>query len=324
LKIFSKIAFLATAATYILIFIGGLVRVSGAGLGCPDWPKCFGSWIPPFQASQLPAGFDPATFNFALAWIEYINRLVGVLVGLLIVLTAIYAIKYFKQYKSVLYASIAAAILVAIQGWYGSIVVKSELNPNTITIHFLLAIIIVSLLTYGWQKSQLIIYAKNEAESNYPENIKRQLQILWIAAIIQFVFGTQVRGKIEILIEKFPMAYGSDLIEKLGAIHYMHIALGIIILIITLQLLVSIIKRSQNPSVLVQQNTILLAVLVIAQILVGVSIVVFNIHPVLQVIHMWIAAIFVGSILIIYTSVTNSVKISAEDQEKIQGVSNEK
>ena len=89
MKLFSKFAFLSTVATYIVIFAGGLVRVSGAGLGCPDWPKCFGGWVPPLTASQLPPGFDSQTFNFTLAWIEYVNRLMGVLLGMLIVLTEV-------------------------------------------------------------------------------------------------------------------------------------------------------------------------------------------------------------------------------------------
>jgi heme a synthase len=303
LKLFSKFAFLSTIATYILIFIGGLVRVSGAGLGCPDWPKCFGSWIPPLNASQLPAGFDPATFNFALAWIEYINRLMGMIVGLLIVLTTIYAIKYFRQHKSILYSSIAAAVLVAVQGWYGSIVVKTELNPNTITIHFVLAIIIVSLLIYVWQKSQLILNPESESNIKYPANTKNLLQVLWIATIIQFIFGTQIRGKIEVLIEKFPLLYGNDLIQKLGAINYMHIALGVITAIITFLVVMPLLKKSVNASALVQQSSILLGVLIVAQILVGVFIEFFDIPPVMQVIHMWIAAIFVGNILIVYTAI---------------------
>lgn len=309
MKLFSKFAFLSTIVTYILIFIGGLVRVSGAGLGCPDWPKCFGSWIPPLNASQLPAGFDPATFNFALAWIEYVNRLMGMVVGLLIVLTAIYALKYFRQNKSILYSSIAAAILVAVQGWYGSIVVKTELNPNTISIHFLLAIIIVSLLIYVWQKSHLIVNSEHESKSKYPTNTKNLLQVLWIATIVQFIFGTQIRGKLELLIEKFPLLYGNDLIANLGAINYMHIALGIITAVITFMVVISLLNKSVQASPLVQQSAILLIVLIVAQIVVGAIIELLNIPPVMQVIHMWIAAIFVGNILIIYSSISGNIGI---------------
>ena len=73
MKLFQFFAYLSTGMTYLLIFIGGLVRVSGAGMGCPDWPKCFDRWIPPTNIDQLPEHIDPSKFNIVLAWIEYSN-----------------------------------------------------------------------------------------------------------------------------------------------------------------------------------------------------------------------------------------------------------
>src|SRR6185436_11022631 len=81
---FQRLALWTTTTTYFLILVGGLVRASGAGLGCPDWPRCFGSWIPPASAADLPPQFDPALFNSTLMWTEYLNRLLGVTVGFLI------------------------------------------------------------------------------------------------------------------------------------------------------------------------------------------------------------------------------------------------
>ena len=75
---FQKLALWTTAVTYFLILVGGLVRASGAGLGCPDWPRCFGSWIPPASAAELPPQFDASQFNRTLMWTEYLNRLLGV------------------------------------------------------------------------------------------------------------------------------------------------------------------------------------------------------------------------------------------------------
>src|SRR5258705_10446074 len=87
---FQLLALCTTAATYLLILVGGLVRASGAGLGCPDWPRCFGSWIPPASAADLPPQFDPSLFNPTLMWTEYLNRLLGWTAGFLIMRTVIW------------------------------------------------------------------------------------------------------------------------------------------------------------------------------------------------------------------------------------------
>ena len=94
-KFFFRSALTSTILSYLLIFVGGLVRVSGSGLGCPDWPKCFGRWVPPTNIEQIPAHIDSTAFNIVLAWIEYGNRTLGVIVGISILLmTAIAAVSY--------------------------------------------------------------------------------------------------------------------------------------------------------------------------------------------------------------------------------------
>ena len=98
MKPFRTFAYLSTGLTYLLIFIGGLVRVAGAGMGCPDWPKCFGRWIPPTSLDQLPVYIDPAQFNIVLAWIEYCNRVFGTLVGVTITITLILGLKNYASY----------------------------------------------------------------------------------------------------------------------------------------------------------------------------------------------------------------------------------
>ena len=70
LNAFQKTAIGTVFATIFLIFIGGLVRASGAGLGCPDWPRCFGTWVPPTNLSDLPPQFDPNQFNVVKTWTE--------------------------------------------------------------------------------------------------------------------------------------------------------------------------------------------------------------------------------------------------------------
>ena len=97
------------------------MRVAGAGMGCPDWPKCFGRWIPPTSLEQLPDHIDPAKFNIVLAWIEYGNRLFGALVGLSIAITLYLGIKYCSHLPRIKWPLIAAFSLTLFEGWLGSV-----------------------------------------------------------------------------------------------------------------------------------------------------------------------------------------------------------
>lgn len=142
LNTYQKTAVTTVGAVIFLIFVGGLVRATGAGLGCPDWPKCFGLWIPPTSAAELPAGYNPAEFNVFKTWTEYLNRLVGVIIGLLIIATAVLSWQYRKKKPSVFWSSLLAFILVLFNGWLGGRVVETELDVNLITIHMILAIVL--------------------------------------------------------------------------------------------------------------------------------------------------------------------------------------
>lgn len=298
---FKKLALSSTLATYFLIFIGGLVRVSGAGLGCPDWPKCFGRWIPPTDVSQLPSDFNPAFFNFTLAWIEYINRLAGVLVGLIIAATAVYALFYLRKHRTLLWGSVAAAILTAFQGWLGSVVVSSELSPMIVTIHMVVALVIVSILIYIWQKAW---YKTGEKESGkFPKGLLQKIQVLWLAIIVQIIFGTLVRGKIELLTQRFPLLPDQQLLAKAGAINLVHFIFALILIMLTVYIWREIQQKSATISLLVRQVNFSILLLVFIQVLIGFVLWVFGLPQLAQLFHLWVASIFTGMVLILYTAV---------------------
>ena len=125
------------------------MRASGAGLGCPDWPRCFGSWIPPASAADLPAGFDPRSSIPTLMWTEYLNRLLGVTVGFSIFATLVSALAASSPTPRILWPTLAAFLLVGFQGWLGGVVVQHELAAWIVTVHLLVALVIVSLLLYA-------------------------------------------------------------------------------------------------------------------------------------------------------------------------------
>jgi cytochrome c oxidase assembly protein subunit 15 len=290
-KWFTPVALLTTIATYLLIFVGALVRVSGAGLGCPDWPKCFGRWIPPTHVSQLPETIDPASFNIVLAWIEYGNRLIGVAIGLLIFITYILAIVYYRRHKSILAATTAALVLVGVQGWLGGRVVATELNPLVITLHMALAVLIVSLLVYITQKSYYLNHNAEPAPGIHG-GLRWLLRMLWLAAAIQIVVGADMRGAIEVLREDLPLAADHVLFEALGFAKYLHFALATAIGGMTLA--VVYLSGKQQLRGTVRAGTWVLLLLVLGQILVGLGMGRLGLVPELQLMHLWIGTIFAG------------------------------
>ena len=144
---------------YVLILLGGIVRSTGSGLGCPDWPRCFGTWVPPTSESQLPADYKVrygahlspanATFNAVKTWIEYVNRLAGVLTGLFIAATTLLAFAAFGL-SLPFWLSFAGMVLTGAQGFLGAKVVSTSLAPTIISLHMLLAQLIVLLLVAGY------------------------------------------------------------------------------------------------------------------------------------------------------------------------------
>lgn len=299
-RIFQKFALSSTVATYFLIFIGGLVRVSGAGLGCPDWPKCFGKWIPPLSRNEIPQGFDAASYNITLAWIEYLNRLAGMITGLLILITAILAIINFRKQKLILIPSILAAIMVAFQGWYGSIVVKSQLLPFTVSIHMLIALVIASLLIYVTYHS--FNHERSHAGSDTKSH-KSLLLILWFITIVQILFGTQTRSQIEIVWDQFPLLAASAVLARVGLINHIHAILGICVALCTILIGLKI-QRIPNLSENRKQNIWLMVILVFLQVVVGLILQIIGLPPVLQVFHLWIASLLIGVILINYSELS--------------------
>lgn len=294
---FKILALVSTLVTYFLIFVGGLVRVSGAGLGCPDWPKCFGRWIPPTSIDQLPADIDPNLFNFTLAWIEYINRLIGMITGLLIAVTAIIAIKNFRRYPKILIPSIIAALLVAVQGWQGGRVVASALEPFMITIHMLLAFIIVSLILYVYLQSRLL--EKPELSIGGIGQSKIWLIVLYLVAIVQVVIGTQMRSGLEHIQENFPLLNPIEWIEKLGPVNQLHTLLGFIVIALAIYVTIDLMRRETGNQAYFKYTIFTIDVLFILQIIIGFILVQLGIPAIVQILHLWFSSLIIGGLLVL-------------------------
>ena len=302
MNLFRTFSFVTTAMTYLLIFVGGLVRVAGAGMGCPDWPKCFDRWIPPTSLDQLPDHIDPAKFNIVLAWIEYSNRLFGALVGLLITITTILAFKYYRDIPKINRPVLAALFLTLIEGWLGSVLVDTVLNPITITLHLLLALIIVMLLVYAAQEAFYLENPKSEMQSEYSPKLKWMFGILSIALLFEVILGTEIRGGLEMMREDNPIVDSQFLLQMLGPFKYMHTILGLLITGISGFLWFHLVKQSKNPSSLMIQSSTAILGLILAQIVLGEVLVFLDVIPLIQLFHMWVASWILGLVTIQFTA----------------------
>ncbi len=245
LRRFRRIAWITIAAVYFLILVGASVRASGAGMGCPDWPTCFGRWIPPTHESQLPAnyqqiyaelGYADTRFNVVKTWTEYGNRLVGVTIGLLIFLTAMFA-WHCRQYdKWIFRVSLAAFLMVGFQGWLGAKVVSSNLHTGMITVHMLMALAIVAALLLALAQARRSIMAAQPILVINPL-VEKWLYAVLALTVIQVAMGTQVREMTDMISRAQGEELRSSWIDYMPWFFYVHRSFSAVVLFANLWLL---------------------------------------------------------------------------------------
>lgn len=286
---FQRLAIWTTATTYFLILVGGLVRASGAGLGCPDWPRCFGSWIPPAKAAELPPQFDPSQFNPTLMWTEYLNRLLGVTVGFLIFATAVSAWRHYRHQPRILWPTIAAFLLVGYEGWLGGRVVAHELAPWIVTAHLIVAVVIVQLLLYATFQAMA-----PQSTSTSDSTIGTGTAILIALTLFQAGVGTQVRGTIDDVVNT-GLARSAAL-AAVGRLDGIHRDLAFVTLIGATLLVLWLLS---NRSPLVSWGYVVMA-LAVAQVAIGAFMAYGALIPSAQVAHLTIASLLLGAETILW------------------------
>ena len=301
LKKFRALGLSTVLAVYVLILVGGAVRATGAGMGCPDWPTCFGRWIPPTSEQQLPAdyqviyaerGYADTRFNVKKTWIEYINRLLGVSIGIFIFLTML-ASRHFRRIDPVVTGvSVLAFLAVAFQGWLGSRVVASNLQPGMITLHMLMAQCIVAMLIYAVIRSQRRVL-QDDGISELPPVIGKVIIAVMAMTLIQMVMGTQVRESIDIIAKSLNNTSRELWVERLNIIFYVHRSFSSIILFTNLWLIWKLWKHLPAEQVLRKFGLGLGGLLVIT-ILLGVTMDRLHMPAFAQPLHLWFASLIFG------------------------------
>lgn len=328
---------------YLVIIAGAVVRMTGSGMGCPDWPKCFGYYIPPadeatllwapdreFKKGQViikdealevaKADFttsdtysaanweaytehDYAIFNVWHTWIEYINRLLGALSGLAILIMAILSIWKWKQNKWLTILSWLSVFMIGFQGWLGATVVYSVLAPVRITIHMVMALLIVLVL---------LLILRQASGKQRPQGVTTGFKtLLWAAlglTLVQIVLGTQVRQFVDDQVKVVGYEAKEAWLAYPELSFYVHRSFSILVVLINVLLWRG---NQKNGYGLYGMNGIL-AILGV-EVLTGIAMYYFDFPFLTQPIHLVFAAVLFGlqSYLILQVLIPKkTVKIS--------------
>lgn len=324
-KRFLTIAKITLITVYLVVLAGSVVRMSGAGMGCPDWPKCFDCWIPPTDISQLPEDYeekmlaqreekiqkfanllesigfaseaelirnDPKLrekeeFNATKTWTEYINRLVGFIAGNLMLISFIMSFWLFRKKREIFFLTLLNLFLIGFTAWFGAIVVATNLLPWIITVHMVLAFLIICV--------QISIINKADPSKfrfKVPGQFRFLIILTFLLLLAQIILGTQVRQQIDVASSSLGESARSEWTQNLDILFYIHRSLSILIFAISAYLSWKNIKHRHG------MNSLNLVTLIfVIEILSGILLYYAGMPKILQPIHLLLSGIAVGLLL---------------------------
>jgi cytochrome c oxidase assembly protein subunit 15 len=310
---------------YLVIAAGAVVRMTGSGMGCPDWPKCFGYLIPPTERNQLEwkanhkynegqviilneslrvastdftssaryqtenweayTKHDYAVFNPTHTWIEFINRLLGALAGLATLLLFVSSLWRIKSDVISTVLSFLIVLGMGFQGWLGKTVVDSNLLPFKITIHMAMALVLVLIL--------IILLAREKQLKKTSEKsttIQRVLIFGLFLTLIQIAMGTQVRQFVDEQMHAFNLEEASAWLTDAPLLFYFHRSFSLLVLLVHGYLGYLLFQKKILPNVF----TVILFLLV-AEILTGIWMYYFDFPFSSQPLHLVLASLLFGA-----------------------------
>jgi cytochrome c oxidase assembly protein subunit 15 len=273
---------------FLVILAGGVVRTTQSGMGCPDWPHCFGMWIPPLNAKGLPADYKKyldkqdidAVYNPAHAWTEYINRLLTGALGILIVVHVIWSFKkFFNSRQIVFWLSCLFLVGTIFEAWLGKLVVDTNLEVVKITLHMLAALFLAIIPV-------LILRKLSEHKIIHDKTLRTVTIIALSILLVQIVIGTTVRQQVDDVSKALGYQHRELWIGKLNFVFDIHKTIAVI----TSVLVIFVCWRSLSHAIL-QKWAALLLLMVLLLMAAGLTLSNLNIPAFIQPIHLLLSSI---------------------------------
>jgi len=303
-----KLALLSIVLLIVLIFAGAVVRVTGSGLGCPDWPTCWGEFIPPTSIEQVDEAYlekklprfkksaerfgrnpDEITVERLLeeydpvqTWIEFTNRLLALPVLLANFLLMIACLRSQIMPK----LGVSAFALVIISALTGIVVVASGLRSGVVTIHMALAFLQLFVLTYLYWAG----VRPGSLRTQITGPSRPQVMILLSCVMIEWAMGSQIREVTDRLMMEQGIASRGTWIDEISEsfIYLIHRSFSWSILIAALWLGYKSRWKGKIPRLVLG--------LVFALMLMGLILSSSGIHAVVQVLHVGVAGGLVAAV----------------------------
>ena len=304
LQKFYKASSITVILLYILILVGGFVRITESGDDCPDWPKCYGSWVPPLSIDDIPDKFNPTQDKVYGSWIEYFNRMVGVILGISMIYTFVKSFYFFKQFQTLFYGSLLSLLFIIIAGWFGGQIAENINGTNiiyqySVSIHLYIAILTIISLIYTTNKSFLLMNPNLESNSIYSPSVAYLLYIILALNLFLVFSGSFVRTFLDnaILTDLSYSLRMEHYINKTGLIKFLHPILGFSMIALCGILWNHVINISKSSNAIKSFIKILL-LLIGMQILIGEGLRFNMIHESFRLYHLWLSTVILGIIII--------------------------
>lgn len=280
-----SLAVSALITTILLITMGSIVRVTGHGLGCPDWPLCYGRVIPP---------------GLTGAWVEFSHRLLGAAAGAQIVLLAVLAWRENRDRPWVFWPAVAAFALLIVQVSLGGLHVIFEIPPVTGWIHTGVAMLIVGLVALQLGGTLPAIQPLRETAIFRNRRFTAWLSVTTGVTYLLLLTGSYVtRSGASLACPSFPFCGSqTSALRRLIDIQMLHRYTAYCVATLSLVLVIWLLTRVQDQRL--KRFAYVVGALIVVQLGLGASNVLLHLPMWSRVLHLAVAATFWASLAILW------------------------